>query len=158
MLKTLEYLVAKMRDSSDPIVREAADLLGGADNARWRGNFGSVVNHAVASGRLTDYVRQVELRFVDGAILREIEEGIRDLGGDTEQARALKNNRASVLSRALHHGRLNYRTQWKLNLQKIGVAKLKKMRQLEDENRRLKNLVANLALENAAEGEDRKKS
>jgi hypothetical protein len=32
------------------------------------------------------------------------------------------------------------------------------MKQLEDENRRLKNLVANLALEKAGGGDDRKKS
>ncbi|HEX5035889.1 MAG TPA: hypothetical protein VFX30_01880 [bacterium] len=158
MLQMLEDLVARMRISNEAIVREAADLLGGADNARWRGNFGSVVNHAVASGRLTEYVRQVELRFAGGEILREIEDGIRDLGGNTEEAVTLKNNKASILSRALHHGRLNYRAQWKLNLQKIGVAKLKKMRQLEDENRRLKNLVANLSLEKAEDADDRKKS
>jgi hypothetical protein len=74
--------------------------LGGADNARWRGNFGCVVNHAIASGRLTDYVRQVELRFAGGEILREIEEGIRDLGGNTDEAMALRTTRPRS-SRAL---------------------------------------------------------
>lgn len=147
MIAHLETVVARMRESNDPYVREAANLLGGDTETKWRGNFGSLVNHAIASGRLMDYVREVETRFGTGDVLREIEAGISDLGEHTAEAMLLRSNKASIISRALHHGKLDYRDQLKTKLQGLGSSKLRRMSRLEEENRRLKDLVANLTLD-----------
>jgi len=147
MLTELESMIAQMKESSDTYVREAANLLGGDPETRWRGNFGSIINHAVASGRLMDYVGEVKSRFSNGDILREIESNIADLGENTAEGILLKSNRASIISRALHHGKLDYRDQFKSKLQHLGTSKLRRLSKLEEENRRLKDLVANLTLD-----------
>lgn len=147
MLVALEDMVAQMKGSNDTYIREAANLLGGDPETRWRGNFGSIINHAVASGRLMDYVNEVKNRFSNGDILREIEINIADLGETTVEGILLKSNRASIISRALHHGKLDYQGQLKSKLQNLGSSKLRRLSKLEEENRRLKDLVANLTLD-----------
>jgi hypothetical protein len=141
ILKSMNILVERMRRSKDPIVIEAADLLAGAPGTKRSGNVGSLVNHAFASGKLEDYMREVEARFSNGALLREIHRAIEKLGGTTEQARALASNKASVISHAIHHGQLEYGAPWRRRLQNLGVKKLARLNRLQEENRQLKRLV-----------------
>jgi len=144
IIDSVQSLLARMRASRDPKVLEAADHLGGTPGTSRRGNLNSLVNYAIASGLLLDYVRAVESRFAGGDIVREIESMIAKLGGRPDVKESLKARKATLISRSIHHGTLDVPSQWAgkqphpKNEAKLSL--------LESENQKLRNLLADLML------------
>lgn len=131
-------LVSQMNASGDPLVLEASGLLSG--------NLASFVNYAISSGRLKKCLHDVERKFGNGAIVREIESEIRRLGKDSEAGRKLVSNKASIVSRSIHHGTLDFRMKAKKCLDQTVSQSQSRVQSLLNENRRLRSIVADLML------------